>query len=92
MLCPGGSVLCPSRVCVLMGYLRAAFQKLSLIGLLAFLSGFCSETGPLLLHNLIINYYFKKNCLDGMQHSLFLNCLKPDVVFLCVEECIFFSS
>lgn len=27
-----------------------------------------------------------------MQHSLFLNCLKPEVVFLCVEECIFFSS
>lgn len=45
-------------VCVWMGYLRAALEKLGLTGLLAFLSRFCSDTGPLLLHNLNLNYYF----------------------------------
>lgn len=44
-------------VCVLMGYLRAAFGKLSLIGLLAFLSRFCSDPHPSLVHNWNINYY-----------------------------------
>lgn len=71
VVCPGGSVLSPSRVCVLMGCLNAAFQKLSLIGLLVFLSRFCTDTGSLFLHNLIINYYFKKPFLGGMQHTLF---------------------
>lgn len=40
----------------LMEYLRTAFETLNLIGLLTFLSRFCSDTGPLLLDNSIINY------------------------------------
>lgn len=38
---------------------------------LVFLSRFCADTGSLFLHNLIINYYFKKPFLGGMQHTLF---------------------
>lgn len=72
----------PGCVC-LDGVPQAALGKLGLTGLLAFLSRFCSDTGPLLLHNLNINYYFKKKPrVDGMQHSL-LKCLNSHVVFLC---------
>lgn len=65
----------------LMEYLRAAFETLNLIGLLTFLSRFCSDTGPLLLDNSVINYYLKNPCLDRIQHSL-LNSLKPHAVFV----------
>jgi len=50
-------ILLLQGVRVLTGYLRLTFQKLSLVGLLAFLAGFCSDPAALLRDNLSINCY-----------------------------------